>query len=170
MYTQSGIEVKCLLSLSPEATRQGWNLLTRGRATSANTPRSSRKTRGEKGLGGGRGAGRPGASPPGRAPWALSFLTSGAGQPQTGRRGCCQNHRGARKQVRMRRAASKVQLPAAPGPVKVLLRRRFSRVRLCATPQTAAHQAPPSMGISRQEYRSGEPLPSPNEDARGAHL
>ena len=27
----------------------------------------------------------------------------------------------------------------------------FSRVRLCATPQTAAHQAPPSLGFSRQE-------------------
>ena len=32
---------------------------------------------------------------------------------------------------------------------------RFSRVRLCATPKTAAHQAPPSLGFSRQEHRSG---------------
>ena len=31
----------------------------------------------------------------------------------------------------------------------------LSRVRLCATPWTAAHQAPPSMGFSRQEYWSG---------------
>ena len=30
-----------------------------------------------------------------------------------------------------------------------------------ATPQTAAYQAPPSMGFSRQEYWSGVPLPSP---------
>ena len=37
----------------------------------------------------------------------------------------------------------------------------FSRVRLPATPWTAAHQAPPSMGFSRQEYWSGVPLPSP---------
>ena len=29
-------------------------------------------------------------------------------------------------------------------------------------PQTAAYQAPPSMGFSRQEYWSGVPLPSPN--------
>ena len=29
------------------------------------------------------------------------------------------------------------------------------------TPWTAAHQAPPSMGFSRQEYWSGVPLPSP---------
>ena len=36
-----------------------------------------------------------------------------------------------------------------------------SRVRLLATPWTAAHQAPPSMGFSRQEYWSGVPLPSP---------
>jgi len=33
----------------------------------------------------------------------------------------------------------------------------FSRVRLCATPWTAAHQAPPSMEFSRQEYWSGVP-------------
>ena len=39
--------------------------------------------------------------------------------------------------------------------VKVL-----SRVRLFATPWTAAYQAPPSMGLSRQEYWSGVPLPS----------
>ena len=37
----------------------------------------------------------------------------------------------------------------------------FSRVWLLATPWTAAHQAPPSMGFSRQEYWSGVPLPSP---------
>ena len=36
----------------------------------------------------------------------------------------------------------------------------FSRVQLCATRQTAAHQALPSMGFSRQEYWSGLPLPS----------
>ena len=37
----------------------------------------------------------------------------------------------------------------------------FSRVWLLATPWTAAYQAPPSMGFSRQEYWSGVPLPSP---------
>ena len=42
-----------------------------------------------------------------------------------------------------------------------LLLSRFSRVRLCATPKMAAHQAPPSLGFSRQEYWSGVPLPSP---------
>ena len=36
----------------------------------------------------------------------------------------------------------------------------FSDVRLFVTPWTAAHQAPPSMGFSRQEYWSGVPLPS----------
>ena len=39
----------------------------------------------------------------------------------------------------------------------------FSRVRLCATPQTAAFQAPLSLGFSRQEYWSGVPLPSPEQ-------
>ena len=37
----------------------------------------------------------------------------------------------------------------------------LSRVWLLVTPWTAAHQAPPSMGFSRQEYWSGVPLPSP---------
>ena len=37
----------------------------------------------------------------------------------------------------------------------------LSRVRLSVTPWTAAHQAPLSMGFSRQEYWSGVPLPSP---------
>ena len=36
---------------------------------------------------------------------------------------------------------------------------RFSRVSLFATLWTVAHQAPPSMGFSRQEYWSGFPCP-----------
>ena len=47
--------------------------------------------------------------------------------------------------------------------VKVKL---LSRVRLLATPWTAAYQAPPSMGFSRQEYWSGVPLPSPEKTWR----
>ena len=43
----------------------------------------------------------------------------------------------------------------------LLLLSHFSRVRLCATPWTAAHQAPPSLGFSRQEHWSGLPSPSP---------
>jgi len=43
----------------------------------------------------------------------------------------------------------------------LLLLSRFSCVRLCVTPKTAAHQAPPSLGFSRQEHWSGLPLPSP---------
>ena len=42
----------------------------------------------------------------------------------------------------------------------LLLLSRFSRVRLCATPETAAHQAPPSLRFSRQEHWSGVPFPS----------
>ena len=37
----------------------------------------------------------------------------------------------------------------------LLLLSRFSRVQLCATPQTEAHLAPPSLGFSRQEHWSG---------------
>ena len=43
----------------------------------------------------------------------------------------------------------------------LLLLSHFSRVQLCATPETAAHQAPPSLGFSRQEHWSGLPFPSP---------
>ena len=39
----------------------------------------------------------------------------------------------------------------------------FSRVRLCATLWTVAHQAPLSMGFSRQEYWSGLPCPPPGD-------
>ena len=42
----------------------------------------------------------------------------------------------------------------------LLLLSRFSRVRLCVTPKTAAHQAPLSLGFSRQEHWSGLPFPS----------
>ena len=46
----------------------------------------------------------------------------------------------------------------------------FSRVRLCATPQTAAHQAPPSLGFSRQEHWSGLPFPSPMHESEKSCL
>ena len=48
-----------------------------------------------------------------------------------------------------------------PSALLLLLLSRFSRVRLCATPQTAAHQAPLFLGFSRQEHWSGLPFPSP---------
>ena len=47
----------------------------------------------------------------------------------------------------------------------LLLLSGFSRVRLCATPWTAAHQAPPSLGFSRQEHWSGLPFPSPMNES-----
>ena len=47
----------------------------------------------------------------------------------------------------------------------LLLLSCFSRVRLCATPDTAAHQAPPSLGFSRQEHWSGLPFPSPMHES-----
>ena len=43
----------------------------------------------------------------------------------------------------------------------LLLLSRFSRVRLCVTSETAAHQAPPSLGFSKQEHWSRLPFPSP---------
>ena len=47
----------------------------------------------------------------------------------------------------------------------LLLLSHFSRVRLCVTPQTAAQQAPPSLGFSRQEHWSGLPFPSPMHES-----
>ena len=48
----------------------------------------------------------------------------------------------------------------------LLLLSHFSRVRLCVTQQTAAHQAPPSLGFSdRQEHWSGLPFPSPMHES-----
>ena len=47
----------------------------------------------------------------------------------------------------------------------LLLLSRFSRVHLCAAPETAAHQAPLSLGLSRQEHWSGFPFPSPMQES-----
>ena len=47
----------------------------------------------------------------------------------------------------------------------LLLLSRFSHVRLCVTPQTAAHWAPSSLGFSRQEHWSGLPFPSPMHES-----
>ena len=47
----------------------------------------------------------------------------------------------------------------------LLLLSRFSHVRLCETPEIAAHQAPPSLGFSRQEHQSGLPSPPPMQES-----
>ena len=47
----------------------------------------------------------------------------------------------------------------------LLLLSRFSHVWLCATPQTAAHQAPLPLGFSRQKHWSGLPFPSPMHES-----
>ena len=47
----------------------------------------------------------------------------------------------------------------------LLLLSHFSHVRLCATPQTAANQAPLSLGFSRQEHGSRLPFPSPMHES-----
>ena len=54
------------------------------------------------------------------------------------------------------------------GMLLLLLLSRLSRVQLCATPETAAHQAPPSLGLSRQEHWSGLPFPSPMPESEVA--
>ena len=52
----------------------------------------------------------------------------------------------------------------------LLLLNRFSRVPLCATPEMATHQAPPSLGFSKQEHWSGLPFPSPMRESEVAQL
>ena len=47
----------------------------------------------------------------------------------------------------------------------LLMLSRFSPVQLCATPYLAAHQAPPSLGFSRQKHWSGLPFPSPMHES-----
>ena len=47
-----------------------------------------------------------------------------------------------------------------------MLLSRLSRIGFCATPQTAAHQAPLSLGFSRQELWSGLPFPSPMHESQ----
>ena len=47
----------------------------------------------------------------------------------------------------------------------LLLLSHFSHVRVCVTPYTAAHQAPLSLGFSRQEHWRGLPFPSPMHES-----
>ena len=73
----------------------------------------------------------------------------------TGKRGCSCSHQLELLPLHVQPdLLLRWQLPA-------LLLSHFSRVRLCVTPWTAAHQAPPSLGFSRQEPWSGLPFPSP---------
>ena len=53
-------------------------------------------------------------------------------------------------------------LQCMKGKVKV---KSLSRVRVCVTPWTAAHQAPQSLGFSRQEHWSGLPCPPPMHES-----
>ena len=69
-------------------------------------------------------------------------------------------HHSSKASVLRHSAFFTVQL-SHPYMLLLLLLSHFSRVRLFSTPWTAAHQAPPSMGFSRQEYWSGMPSPSP---------
>ena len=52
-----------------------------------------------------------------------------------------------------------------PISLLLLLLSCFSHVWLCATPEMAAHQAPPSLGFSKQEHWSGLPFPSPMHES-----
>ena len=55
--------------------------------------------------------------------------------------------------------------PPSTSLLLLLLLIHFNRVQLYVTPKTAAHQAPPSLGFSRQEHWSGLPFPSPMHES-----
>ena len=57
------------------------------------------------------------------------------------------------------------RIEAEGSELLLLLLSRFSHVQLCETPQMAAHQAPPSLGFSGQEYWNGLPFPSPMHES-----
>ena len=63
--------------------------------------------------------------------------------------------------VLLRPHGLKVKMALPDNMLLLLLLSCLSRVQLCAAPQVAAHQAPLSLGFSRQEHWSGVPLPSP---------
>ena len=66
----------------------------------------------------------------------------------------------SKMEQRLKLVPASSDLVAAAAAAKSL-----SCVRLCATPETAAHQAPPSLGFSRQEHWSGLPFPSPMQES-----
>ena len=55
--------------------------------------------------------------------------------------------------------------PQHESAMLLLLLSRFSHVWLCVTPRTAAHQAPLSLGFSRQEHWNRLPVPSPMHES-----
>ena len=66
---------------------------------------------------------------------------------------CPRTHSGSKGHSQQRHTHQEVK------QLLLLLLCHFSRVRLCATPETAAHQAPLSLAFSRQEHWSGLPFP-----------
>ena len=80
---------------------------------------------------------------------------------QKAKRGACFLNKGNSKESEKLMDAIKKNLVNTALLLLLLLLSQFSRVQLCATPEMAAHQAPPSLGFSRQEHWSGLPFPSP---------
>ena len=80
-----------------------------------------------------------------------------------------QNHEGCSQMAIVREQKQGGQGPRGETRLSswrlLLLLSRFSRVRLCATPWTAAHHAPPSLGLYRQEQWRGLPFPSPMHES-----
>ena len=70
----------------------------------------------------------------------------------------------SQKELRRRMEKQNVVHPYT-GILLLLLLSHFSRVWLCATPEMATHQPPPSLGLSRQEHWSGLPFPSPMHES-----
>ena len=57
------------------------------------------------------------------------------------------------------------ETPGKPLLLLLLLLSHFSHVHLGVTPWTAAHPAPPALGVARQQHWSGLPFPSPMHES-----
>ena len=94
--------------------------------------------------------------------WTWVWASSGR-RWRTGKPGMLQSTKSQR--VRHDWEMNNNYVPRTVLTLLLLLLSHFSRVRLCATPETASYQAPLSLGFSRQEHWSGLPFPSPMHES-----
>ena len=101
-------------------------------------------------------------------PWTVALLSKPPGKPKNTGVGSLSLSPGDLPDPGIEPGSPELQLDSLPAELTgkpkmtcVCVCESLSSVRLFATPWTVAHQAPLSMGFSRQEYWSGLPFPSP---------
>ena len=111
----------------------------------------------------------PGIKPRSPALWADSFPSEPPGKPKNtgvGSLTLLQRNSWPRNRTRVSRIAgrfSTIELQEKPFMLVKVRVKSLNLVRLFVTPWSVAHQAPLSMGFSKQEYWSGLPFPSPGD-------